>query len=251
MFRRGDAANVTVLQESVGDSDVSRLWSDVVTRRAETNGAAGIFSGIFSAMLTYPTADEVFDQMGDKIVAGLASSVRSAAEDLAEYRRMCPRLAGAHKKRGYANVVHDYIWPHLEDVFECLDEVRIRDDEVTRELMIRGDFRVRVKKHSKTGAISSYHTQSALSFAIQDEDLFGGRIWNVAVGYVWDNALSMIETPVISLRDGDFEYPIWMEELPNPTSGSMSARRPLDGPPSPRVQATLSNLGEQDVAGDE
>lgn len=184
--------------------------------------------------------------MGDKVVDGLAGSVRSGAADFQRYRKVLPDLAAQHKARGMANVVHDFVWHHVAAAFDELKEIRLKDDGVTRELLVRADFRLRLKKHRLDGRVSSYPTKAALNFFSQDEDLFGSTTWNLAFGYAWDEDLAEILYPVLSLRDGTFDHCLWMTEFPAAAAQNSAIRPPLAGPPSVEIRSTRTP--DQEVA---
>jgi len=58
-------------------------------------------------MFSYPGADEVLDDLGDKVVEAFARSVARARADLAEYRRLKPSWVAQSSERGLANWIHD------------------------------------------------------------------------------------------------------------------------------------------------
>jgi hypothetical protein len=183
----------------------------------------GIEAGIFSGMISYPTSDEVLDGLGDKVVGGLANAVAATATDLVEYRRIAPQFVSRHSGRGLANWIHDQMWSHVLRELDGISNVSIVDKEPKRDIYVGFTYRIRVKRHSPTGAIQSYPTQSALDFISQEPDLLSGigilSGANLCVGYEWDAGSRDIGGPVMSLRDGSFEEVIWIVDLPVSSGG--------------------------------
>lgn len=202
-------------------------------------------------MTSHPSAEQVFDALGDKIVNGMASIVLGARADLAEYRQTMPSAANRASNRGLANWIHDAMWDRALTEFDGLSEVSFRDSGVIREIYVFNGgevFRFRLKRHSPTGRISNYPTLGAIEFITQSDDLLtllGISTVNLSVGYEWDRTMRTMGGPVISLRDGSFEDVVWMTDLPIPSgfaAGTVTPMSPnLDAPALPKI----------DVAGDE
>jgi hypothetical protein len=201
----------------------------------------------------YPSADEVFNGLGDKVAFGLGDIVEGARLDYARYRETLPHVVSRHSARGLANWIHDAMWARALAVFDENPDVTFVDDEPTRDIYIRDEYRLRLKRHSKTGAIQSYPTAAAIDFISQDEDLFaelGSPILNLCAGYEWDRFTRSIGAAVLSLHDGSFKEPLWMVALP--FSGTVPVTpvipiTPHDGGPAtpvievPKVDAAREN----------
>lgn len=205
-------------------------------------------------MNRYPTSDEVLVAMGDKVVAALRVAVDGAKDDLATYRAQQPRWVAEHSNRGLANWIHDRMWAILKAELDGVDGIRLVDTEPVREIRVR-DLCIRLKRHSRTGAIRSFPTASAKAFVAQDggaDDLLGlliepwselpyGQTLNLTAGYEWEDATRSMGAPVLSLRDGSFEDPIWVIDLPpaadDTGGGSIAPITPeVDGPSAPVIE---------------
>ncbi|TCC10336.1 hypothetical protein [Kribbella soli] len=194
-------------------------------------------------MFSYPTPDEVLAGLGDKVVGGLANAVVAVAADLVEYRRIAPHFVSRHSERGLANWIHDQMWSHVLRELDSIPNVSFVDKEPTRDVYVGLDYRLRVKRHSPTGAIRSYPTQEALSFVTQQPDLLsedGAGIVNLCVGYEWDAGSRTIGGPVMSLRDGSFDEVIWVIDVSAGSGGEGTVRPmfPTGAPKPPTIGGT-------------
>ncbi|MFT4164190.1 MAG: hypothetical protein QM650_03000 [Microlunatus sp.] len=204
----------------------------------------------------YPTPDEVLANLGDKATEALSGAVVGAREDLAVYRAALPQFVAEHSGRGLANWIHDRMWARVVAALEGVDGVVCLDSGPNREIAVRMDFRIRLKRHSSTGAIRNYPTANALDFITQEPDLLtllGIMTLNISVGYEWDEMTRSMGNAVISLRDGSFEDVIWMVDLPAaPAAGG--AITPIvptdDGPVAPVVEATRIDSEEREGTSD-
>jgi hypothetical protein len=192
-------------------------------------------------MNSYPSADEVFDDFGDKVIEAFARSVARARSDLTTYREFRPAWVATHTERFLANFIHDRMWDHLTDLLQGIREARLYDKEPTREIIIRDRYRLRAKRHDEAGAVSTYPTQTALEFLFQQQAIDGlDEALNLIVGYIWDSELREIGRPVLSLRNGiDIE---WVADLPEFGTGYEAAPlQPLpaqSGPPKPGIDTS-------------
>lgn len=191
----------------------------------------------------YPTPDEVLASLGDKTIEALSGAVVGAWEDLAAYRAALPDFAAEQNSSGLAHWIHNRMWARATAALDGVDGVSFVDSGSTREIYIRADFRIRLKRHSLTGAIRSYPTATALDFISQEPDLLtllGITTLNVCVGYEWDEFTRSMGDAVISLRDGSFDEVIWMVDLPTASSGGGAIVSPIvpsgDGPEAPVVE---------------
>lgn len=160
-----------------------------------------------------PVPDEVFDALGDKIVAGLGDAVEDARDDLLEFRTIVPHLA-TMSSRGLANWIHDRIFVHAQARLDSIEGVSFIDSGPYHDMWVGTDYHLRFKRHSKTGAVRAYPTQAALDFITQDDVLFGGGVVNLIAGYEWLDDVQEMGDAVISLRDGSFEDALWVAHLP-------------------------------------
>ncbi|GEP32731.1 hypothetical protein NSZ01_04990 [Nocardioides szechwanensis] len=196
-------------------------------------------------MIAYPTSTQVLDDLGDKVVHGFSSIVAGSRADLAEYRAALPHAVARASGRGLASWVHDAMWARAVDVFDDITEVQLHESGPTRDIYVGLTYHLRLKRHSPTGAIRSYPTQSALDFITQEPDLFtllGIRQLNLCVGYEWDAATREIGGAVMSLRDGSFDEVIWMIDLPAAPATGTGTVAPItpttpdiDGPSTPII----------------
>lgn len=194
---------------------------------------AGIFSGMRSE---HPSPAEVFDDLGQKILDGLAAGVARTAADLAEYRHIRPDWVSDHSERGLANWIHDRLWRHLTTLLDGLPNVHFTDLGPIREISIGLNYKVRVKRHRDEGEIASYDTQGALEFFGQAQlALDGMERLNLIAGYRWDPEVRDIGVPVLSLRYEKHD-PVWMEEIPTSGPASGAATLPPTGPRPPRIE---------------
>jgi len=204
-------------------------------------------------MAQYPTAEQVMDALGDKVVQGISESVMAAAADLVEYRRLVPRLAGRHSNRGLANWVHDQAWAHVSDRLDGVSNVFLVDSGPTREVQVgaAAQYRIRLKKHSRRGRVTGYPTTSMLEFICQDQptllSLVGITQVNLCVGYEWDSLTRDIVGPVMSLRDGSFADVVWMTDLPIVGSVAGASVAPMvapqDRPALPAIDTPKLDIG--------
>lgn len=199
-----------------------------------------ITAGIFSGMKSLPSADEVLDDLGEKVVEAFSRAVARAKADLATYREVFPAWVAESSERGLAAYIHDRMWHHLTVLVEDISEVRVIDREPTRELMAHDRYRLRAKRHGEDGQVSTYPTQTAIEFLWQQDTLDGfDEEINLIVGYVWDSELREMGRPVISLRtENEIK---WMHDLPQFGTGRGYASAtpivpPQAGPQTPRIE---------------
>jgi hypothetical protein len=188
-------------------------------------------------MKSHPSANEVLEELGDKIVEGLAVAVAKAADDLADYRAWRPDIVAGHSERGLANWLHDRVWRHVTAEFEMDPEVTISDAEPVREFWVGLKYRFRVKRHNEEGAVRAYPTQTVLEFMIQQPMLDGDAEVRLIVGYEWDKITRKMGPAVISLHDG-LDDPVWLVRLPDPRSGGVATVLvpPVTGPAPTSIQ---------------
>lgn len=208
-----------------------------------------ITDGIFYGMKSEPpTSDEVFEDLGEKVLDGLAAGVAYTSDDLAEYRRIKADWVAQHSERGLANWIHDRLWHHLASILDGLPNVIFTEQGPTREISVGLNYKLRVKRHRDEGDVASYDTQGALEFYGQAQlSLDGMKRLNLIAGYRWDPELHSIGAPVLSLRYEKHD-PVWMEEIPTSSIASGAATLPSTGPTPPRVEGPA---GADDFSGEE
>lgn len=213
------------------------------------------------------TPQQVTAGLGDKIVHGLASIVRGAADDLADYRRSKPGIVADHTNRGLANWIHDRLRARALREFDDLSHVWFRDREPHFDMYVRGTmvdytvFRLRLKRHNSAGRISSYATQGALDFINQPQEYLPKpniATVHLSAGYEWDKATREMGSPLLSLRDGSFEEVTWLLDLPVPPTdeGYGDGLEPVapisptgDGPALPAIDVKVPAEEQRDAGG--
>ena len=177
--------------------------------------------------------DKVLEFLGDKVLAAWASAVAKAAGDLAEYRSALPSQAAANSPRGMANLIHDWLWHHLRAETDDLEEVSIYERGPTREMVVRGRVRIRVKRHHGAGAVASYPTFEALRFYGQHPPtgqlvLFDDlpEVINLVFGYTWHRDVGEIGAATVSYPVSR-SLPLWLREItPDTPTGIVVPSRP-------------------------
>lgn len=170
-------------------------------------------------MSAYPSETDVLADLGSKVADGFVEAVSSIGNDLGQYRALCPDFVARHSDRGLANWIHDMFWYHLTRILQDVPEVTFVDRPPTRELYVGTRYRLRAKRHAEDGAVSSYDTQSALEFWLQDQTLPGLEQVKLIVGYVWLEDSNSIGEPVLSLRDGKDKV-VWQVLLQADSAGA-------------------------------
>jgi hypothetical protein len=160
-------------------------------------------------MFSYPPADDVLSDLGDKVVSALVGATESTRADLVEYRATHPGWVADHSDRGLANWIHDRLWAHLRRSLDDVDLVTLSDNGSTREITVGIRYRARVKRHSLEDRIRSYPTKAALAFWAQTDTLEGLEEIRLGFGYRWDPEERLMGSTVISLRDGLDKEAIW------------------------------------------
>jgi hypothetical protein len=198
-------------------------------------------------MISYPAAPEVVDQCGDKVIGAVRQAVLEAAVDLSTYRGWRPVWVAAHSDRGLANWIHDRIWDHVVVSLSENPEVMLRDEGVTREFMVAGRFRIRIKRHTADGIIRNYPTQTALDFEVQPRNMLPGlEETRLYCGYVWHREERLMGDAVISLHDGQDEV-VWISQLLDPRQGQGTVRQiwPTGSGGPERPVITMPRLDEE------
>lgn len=206
--------------------------------------------GIFSDMFSYPSFDEVCDDLGDKVIGGITKSATCTAGDLRDYRKFRPLWVSRSSERGLANWIHDRMWDHLVVELDRIPNVTVVDREPLREISVGTRYRLRVKRHHPTGTVSTYPTLAALEFFTQGQQMTieGLEEIRLITGYLWESDLRQVGVPVLSLRDGRNKI-VWMEELP--ITGAAGGTGTIDltpppstGPVAPVIEVNQPSEGE-------
>ncbi|PPK68121.1 hypothetical protein V5P93_000023 [Actinokineospora auranticolor] len=188
-------------------------------------------------MFSYPSAEAVLDDLGDKVVGGLVDATKATKVDLTLYRETFPSWVADHGERGLANWLHDRLWSHLRRGFVDIDSVTMADEGVLREIVVGMKYRARVKRHSAHDRIRSFPTTAALAFWAQSDTLAGMEEVRLGFGYRWDPELREIGSALISLRDGLGADAIWAVEVnggAGEAGGTAIAWTPVD-PSLPQI----------------
>jgi hypothetical protein len=166
-------------------------------------------------MFSYPPAEDVLPDLGDKVVGALVDATKKTRSDLVEYRTTFPQWVADSSDRGLSNWIHDRLWAHLRRALDDMDAVLLVDGGVTREVMVGTRYRARVKRHGTRDRVRSYPTKAALAFWAQSDTLQGLEEVRLGFGYRWDGDERQIGSTVISLRDGLDAEAIWVVEVDN------------------------------------
>lgn len=205
---------------------------------------AGIFSGMESS---HPTPEQVTEDLGDKVVNGLALMVAQTREDLRVYRTTFPGWVADSTDRGLLNWCHDRMWVHVTRIFDDLDGVTLVDRLPLREIAVGLRYRLRVKKHDVDGKVSTVLTQGALDFLEQDPPTLEGLDEvRLIAGYRWSADERDLGAAVISLRDG-LNHVVWMHDLDEPREGSVTTTIPIlpsSQPRRPEIGLADEDAGE-------
>ena len=184
---------------------------------------------------TFSTNQEaILDLLGDKLLSAFASAVRSTQEWVHRFQEELPELAQPLDTRGWANIIHDWLWSFLKAEVDQMSEVEIREEAQTRELVVQHNVRIRVKK-IRGGAISSYPTQSARLFYEQTDQLILFEEFNEAeklslvFGYVWDPDREAILAATVSYPL-NMRKALWVHNLGIEPDVSDESAPQLDAP---------------------
>lgn len=160
-------------------------------------------------MFSLPTDAQVAAELGDKFLMCFVDAVDAARDDYTTFRQWRPGWFASFTNRFTSNFVHERVWAHMIDGLDDDAEVAILDKEPRRELTVGGRYVMRIKRHSETERIRSYPTSTALDFWTQKPALDGLEKITLAIGYIWDPEERAVKAPVLSLRDGLDEPPVW------------------------------------------
>lgn len=185
--------------------------------------------------------DEILAVLNDKLLDALAAVVRSTKNSLAAYRSRMPDEAASHSPRGLANIIHDWLWVHLRRELYGQDEVVFVEGGPTREIIVQGHIRIRVKRLTPSGAVATYPTETALSFYEQCGEqlvLFGPSEVKLVFGYFWDTHLQEVGAAAVA-RPISTKKALWVHAIPESEGGAV-----FPGRQTPPLPGILSAEGE-------
>ena len=188
----------------------------------------------------------VLDELGEKVLGGLGTAVDDSRQDLAAYRTTWPDIAAQSSTRGLANWIHDRVWYHTCRRLDSVEDVVLYEKGGLREFIVRGRYRLRVKRHRPPAAVSTYPTQGALDFMSQPEGplvLAGLEQLRLVAGYQWDADCGEMGPAVLSMRHGIRDV-LWVHELPVGEEGSLQLPRRVS-PAVTVVRSRLAGMGDE------
>jgi hypothetical protein len=194
-------------------------------------------------MISVRDMTKVLDELGDKVLGALASSVADTRADFLRYQTTFPDFAAQASSRGSANWIHDRLWHHVRTLLDEVDDVLLIDLGATREIVLGGRYRIRMKRHHPPAQVATYPTQTAMDFMSQVPEqlvLEGLEQVNLIAGYVWFSDSSEIGPAVLSMRDGQ-DNVLWVHELPE-TGIDRPANVATPLPPRDEHEATQVRL---------
>ena len=191
----------------------------------------------------------ILDELGDKLLGALASSVTEARADFLRYQSTLPEFAAQASQRGLANWIHDRLWYHISALLDDADGVFLIEHGATREIVLGDRYRIRMKRHKPPAQVAFYPSQAALGFMRQAPEqlvLDGIEQINLISGYVWIDDSSEIGPAVVSMRDGK-DNVLWIWELPETgATTSVTSLPPRDDPVETEVRARIKRLQRGD-----
>ncbi|ALY07669.1 hypothetical protein PBI_HOWE_35 [Gordonia phage Howe] len=158
-------------------------------------------------MNTYPDAQSVIADLGDKFLLAFVNSVTGASDDLRALGEWQPEWYVSYSQRFIANFIHERMWARTTREVSSLPDVHVIDQEPVRQLVI-GNYVIRFKRHKPTLQIRTYPTAGALAFWTNRATLPGMEQHSLALGYIWDAESGQILSAIVSYRDGK-DNPIW------------------------------------------
>jgi len=184
---------------------------------------------------SYPTSDEVVDDLGDKVVGCFYRAISRARADLAVFRRTFPGWLPPMAERDLACFIHARMWANLVILLDNVPGVTLVDEEPIREVWVGARYQIRFKRHDRAGLTRSYPTQLALEFQSQDfqDQLPGLERVRLNVGYLWKAEDREMGEAVMSLPEKPSSN-YWLIQLPavadDAAAGSDGVVRLPDGP---------------------
>ncbi|UEA60040.1 hypothetical protein LK459_03925 [Gordonia otitidis] len=203
-------------------------------------------------MNSYPDAQKVVDDLGDKLLGAFIQAVDGAAVDLEAFRDAFPTWFVTFSKRFVANFIHERMWDRMVREVTDESEVQIIDHEPTRQIII-GRYVIRFKRHRTNLKISTYPTSGALAFWTNEAMIPGTETHSLALGYLWDVDEAAVKGALLSYRT-EVDRPLWSVLLDaNPVQAAGSGPAPIDWTPlEPNLpQLDLREIVEADEDGTE
>lgn len=202
---------------------------------------------------SFPTSDEVLDDLGPEVVGALVTAVDRMRQDHAAFRNAFPTWQATLSQRTSANLMHDRLWVHFTALVADRAEVSIVDIEPTRQLAFGTRYAVRLKRHGKGRRISSYPTQNCLDVwtnSVTKPALDDLETYSLAFGYEWNSTERQVGDAIISFRTKKDATPLWATTLTLPVGEEALpiVRTPVDIPDLPSINLTPLIAIEEDDA---
>jgi hypothetical protein len=200
-------------------------------------------------MESYPESEQVLDDLGSKVVSGIACSVAEARNDLQKYRSDHPGWMAANSEITIACWVHDRIWVHLQTAFDDNADVVLSSSDLVREMWFKTKYKFRFKRHDENDRVSAAATQTALDFFAQPPPTLAGfEEVHLVAGYRWQPLGRTVGPALLSLPYGLDKPPTWTVELPEPDAGVLGFTLPTVTPSSPTIVLDSDAQGDTGVA---
>lgn len=185
----------------------------------------------------------VLEDLDEKVLEALVSAADAARHDLRTYREILPDIAAQSSARGMANWIHDRIWYHACRLLDSVEDAVCYEKGPFREVIVKDQYRLRLKRHRPPAAVASYPTQGAIDFMEQPDGqrvLEGMEQLRLIFGYAWDPDSDEMGPAVLSMRHG-IKNVLWVHELSStrPTTAPLPSR---EGPAASLVRSRVDDL---------
>ncbi|CEG90766.1 hypothetical protein [Propionibacterium freudenreichii] len=171
-------------------------------------------------MNSFPSPDEVLDELSTPLVVGFAQAVRGAEQDRLTLLAEHPDWASSASQRSVAGFLHDRIWGRMLPVFDQMGSaVQVTDREPRREICVRNKYLIRFKRQHSDNRISTYLTPTAKAFYANPQPPLADALatWSLTMGYLWDQGA--LKYPLVTLRSS-INSVVWSCELTLPQAGN-------------------------------
>ena len=188
----------------------------------------------------------VLDELSEKVLDALVGAVDAARDDLHEYRTALPKIVAQASPRGMANWIHDRVWSHACRLLDPIEDAVCHEKGSSREIVVRGRYRLRLKRHRPPAMVATFPTQGAIDFMEQPDGqrvLEGMEQLRLIFGYVWDQDSDSMGPAVLSMRHG-IKNVLWIHELPS-LRAEASPLPSREGPAPSVVRARLDDMLEE------
>ncbi|PPJ27233.1 hypothetical protein C5F51_18500 [Nocardia nova] len=156
--------------------------------------------------------------LGDDFLKAFVASVSGSRADLTEFHQFRPDWYADYSKRFVANFIHERVWARMIAGVADHGGVTIVNKEPIRQIHHGTRYEIRFKRHKPDAMIAAYPTKGAIAFWTQAATLPSLERVSLALGYMWDAELEVIDGAVMSFRDGK-DNPIWLVELGTAATG--------------------------------